>query len=257
LKKQVFLRGRTILMKDNFSKQSDQYARFRPLYPADLFDFLLQLLVEKQMAWDCGTGNGQVALALAPYFHQVLATDISAAQLEKAPSAENIRYAVAPAEACPAPEACCNLVVAGQAAHWFHLDEFYREVRRVSLPGGILALFGYGLLQTDAPVQALLEDFYTRETGPFWDAERRHVDARYQSFPFPFEEIEAPPLWMEYAWTPAHFLGYLSTWSAVQHYIRKKGQDPVAAYAGRFLAIWPENDIKMVRFPLFMRVGRV
>ena len=33
-------------------------------------------------AWDCGTGNGQVAKILAGFFNEVQATDISQNQLE-------------------------------------------------------------------------------------------------------------------------------------------------------------------------------
>ena len=64
-------------MKDNFSKQSDLYSKFRPGYPKQLFEFLLPLLPVKNSAWDCGTGNGQLAVTLSKYFTEVYATDIS------------------------------------------------------------------------------------------------------------------------------------------------------------------------------------
>ena len=71
-------------MKDNFSKQSDLYAKFRPGYPPELFEFLFSLVSDNKAAWDCGTGNGQVALQLSKYFDDVYATDISARQIENA-----------------------------------------------------------------------------------------------------------------------------------------------------------------------------
>ena len=52
-------------MKDNFSKQADLYSKFRPGYPKKLFDFLLPFVPDKKNAWDCGTGNGQVAAKLS------------------------------------------------------------------------------------------------------------------------------------------------------------------------------------------------
>ena len=55
-------------MKDNFSKQSSLYAQFRPAYPKELFQFLLPLVPAKNAAWDCGTGNGQVAVKLSRLF---------------------------------------------------------------------------------------------------------------------------------------------------------------------------------------------
>jgi len=71
-------------MKDNFSNQSFLYAKFRPSYPAALFEFILSLVPDKQSAWDCGTGNGQIAGVLADSFEIVYATDISKNQLANA-----------------------------------------------------------------------------------------------------------------------------------------------------------------------------
>ena len=91
-------------MKDNFSKQADIYARYRPHYPVELFDFILAHVNNRQTAWDCGTGNGQSAKVLAGYFENVLATDISQKQIEHAEPAGNISYSVQPAEQrCPTP----------------------------------------------------------------------------------------------------------------------------------------------------------
>ena len=64
-------------MKDNFSKQANLYAKFRPEYPSELYDFILQHIDNKGIAWDCATGNGQAAKVLAKHFETVFATDIS------------------------------------------------------------------------------------------------------------------------------------------------------------------------------------
>ena len=52
-------------MKDNFSSQADHYARYRPSYPPELFEFIIAQVKEKDMAWDCATGNGQTAKGLS------------------------------------------------------------------------------------------------------------------------------------------------------------------------------------------------
>jgi methylase of polypeptide subunit release factors len=41
-----------------------------------LYDFILSFVNKRGTAWDCATGNGQVASALARYFDQVDATDL-------------------------------------------------------------------------------------------------------------------------------------------------------------------------------------
>ena len=54
--------------KDLFSGHSDIYAKYRPLYPKELYDFIFKHVPVKEMALDCGTGNGQAAAVLADTF---------------------------------------------------------------------------------------------------------------------------------------------------------------------------------------------
>ena len=118
-------------MKDNFSAQAYAYARFRPGYPPQLFDFLFGLCRQFECAWDCATGNGQIAAVLSERFGQVEATDISEKQLQQAPQKSNIRYRVEPAETPSFTDASFDLIAVGQSAHWFDFDKFYPEVARV------------------------------------------------------------------------------------------------------------------------------
>ena len=53
---------------DHFSGHADAYAAARPHYPDALFDSLAALCARHDLAWDCATGNGQAAAALAPHF---------------------------------------------------------------------------------------------------------------------------------------------------------------------------------------------
>ena len=55
-------------MKDHFSTESEKYAQFRPHYPSEFFGYLNEITSHKEIAWDCGTGNGQVAFELARSF---------------------------------------------------------------------------------------------------------------------------------------------------------------------------------------------
>lgn len=180
-------------MKDNFSAQASAYARFRPTYPPELIAELVALAPARQAAWDCATGNGQVAYALAEYFEEVLATDISAKQLAQARQHPRIQYQLEPAEKCSAPDQSFDLIVVAQAIHWFDFEGFYAEVRRVLRPGGVLALVGYGVFSTEnAALNAVIDHFYREITGPYWDPERRHIDEEYRTILFPFEQITMP-----------------------------------------------------------------
>ena len=245
-------------MKDNFSVRASAYARFRPTYPPELINYLAHLPPAKHAAWDCGTGNGQVAVQLAEYFDEVFATDISEKQVREAPAHPRIRYALEPGEQCSAPDDAFDLIVVAQAIHWFDFDRFYAEVRRVSKPGGVLAVVGYGLFQTDSSaLNEVIRQFYTEIVGPYWDPERRYLDEAYRTIPFPFEEIRTPEFSMQYRWSLDDLLGYLGTWSAVQHFERQKGVDPVGLVEAELRRVKEDNEEINVRFPLLLRVGNI
>lgn len=245
-------------MKDRFSDHSTEYARFRPGYPAQLFDFLPALCVRHTRAWDCATGNGQIAAGLAAHFEQIEATDISGNQLRHAVQKVNIRYRAEAAETPSFPDRYFDLIVVGQAAHWFDFDKFYAAVRRVAHPGAVLALVGYNLLTVDVATDALIRHLYSHVLGTYWDAERRHVEAAYSTIPFPFPEKTFPVMDMAYEWTADQLLGYLSTWSALRLYVEKTGASPLSGeFRKNVQEVWPDGVLKTVRFPIFGRIGVV
>ncbi|AFD09442.1 class I SAM-dependent methyltransferase [Solitalea canadensis] len=243
-------------MKDNFSKQSDLYAQFRPTYPPELYDFLLPLVPDVNTAWDCGTGNGQVAAELAGYFEKVYATDISISQLNNAVQKTNIFYSIAPAEHTSFTAQSFDLITVAQAIHWFDFNEFYKEVRRTLKPNGIIAVIGYGLLEINPKLDELINYFYTDIVGKYWDKERKYIDDNYQTIPFPFNEIPAPKLSVSYKWNVDQLIGYLNTWSAVQHYKDKNNENPVGLIIDELINRCG-SDIFEVKFPTLLRVGKV
>lgn len=243
-------------MKDNFSQRSDQYAKYRPDYPAEYYEFLLSKTPGRKNAWDCGTGNGQVAEQLAKHFEKVFASDISAAQIAQAVPNEKIEYSVQPAEETNFSDNQFDLIVVAQAIHWFDFDRFYAEVNRTLKAGGILSVVGYDGPVISPEVNKVKSYFYSEIVGPYWDKERKHIDDRYANIPFPFEEIPSPQLSHCLNWNFEHFLGYLSTWSAVKHFIKDKGYDPVENFRNELKEAWGDDEVKEVCFPIVMRTGR-
>lgn len=243
--------------KDNFSTQAVDYAKYRPHYPPALYDYLFSLVKEKRVAWDCGTGNGQVATALAKVFHQVIATDPSSTQLAQAPVLPNVTYQVATAEHTQLPAASVNLITVAQAIHWFNVETFYQEVQRVAVPGkAIIAVWGYGLLQISPTIDNILQQLYVDILGPYWDAERRHLDQAYRTIPFPFPPFKTPPLTMQLEWNLKDLLGYLSTWSSLQKFIRTNHYDPLPEIAKALQTIWSKEAVlKTVQWELYLKVG--
>jgi len=243
-------------MKDNFSAQAVEYAAFRPDYPDSLVQYVLARTPRCETAWDCGTGNGQLAVKLAPHFTTVHATDISDAQLARAAPRSNIFYKREPAENTDFADKSFDLITVAQALHWLDFEPFYAEVYRTLKDDGLFVATGYALFCVDPEIDLVLHQFYTDIIGPYWDAERRYIDERYATIPFPFEEIKAPSFYRHYEWTFNALIGYLSTWSAVQHYMRAEGEDPVALIAPRLRRAWGVAKTRTVSFPMLLRIGK-
>ena len=210
----------------------------------------------RERAWDCGTGNGQVAIVLAEHFERVEATDISKAQLNSAAAHERVFYSVQPAEKTAFPAAGFDLITVAQAIHWFDFDAFYREVDRTIRPGGLLAVFGYDRPKLSPAVDAVIDAFYRDVVGPFWDRERHYIDEQYQTIPFPYTPIATPVFAIEVEWSFEHLIGYLGTWSAVKHYQKAKGEDPVAGVYAELKKNWGADTMKKARFPILLRAAK-
>lgn len=243
--------------KDLFSSQSKAYAAFRPTYPDALYDFIFQHLKNRDTAWDCATGNGQVAQKLATVFSKVFATDISQQQIDEGFRADNIFYSVGSAERTSFNDSQFDLITVGQALHWINTSEFYQEVKRTSKPDALIAVWGYSLLRVEPKIDDRFDDFYFNIVGPYWDAARKLVEEKYRSIPFPFNEIKSPEFFIEAEWSLAQFSGYLSSWSSTRHYIQKNSKDPVPDFIETVRPLWKDDETKAIRFPVFLKLGKV
>ncbi|MDY0903976.1 class I SAM-dependent methyltransferase [Pedobacter sp. CFBP9032] len=243
-------------MKDNFSSQSAEYAVYRPTYPQELYDFLFSLVNEKDAAWDCATGNGQVARILAQHFQKVYATDISEKQLSQALQLPNILYKVESSDRADVPDDSFDLVTVAQAIHWFNFEAFYAEVKRTLKPDGVIAVFGYGLMLIDKKVDQVIHKLYEDILGKYWDSERRYIEEGYKTIPFPFEEVTAPHFQIKTTWSFSQMIGYLNTWSSLQHYKKANERNPLEYLMTELKDAWGDDAEKEVRFPILLRVGR-
>jgi SAM-dependent methyltransferase len=244
-----------VAFKDHFSRQAADYAKFRPGYPQELFDYLGSVAPSRKLAWDCGTGNGQAAVGLASMFDRVIATDASEKQISSAQAHERVEYRVAPAEESGVDSGSIDLIMVAQALHWFDVDRFYAEARRVLKPHGILAASAYNLLHVELAIDEVINRYCYEVVGPFWPPERQLVE-RFTDLPFPFHEIDSPKFEMTAQWNLEHLLGYLRSWSATQRFIAANKRDPLEAIADDLRAAWGDpGQIRKVVWPLILRVG--
>lgn len=244
--------------EDHYSGHADAYARHRPRYPDALFAWLSTLIPGRELAWDVGTGSGQVAVALSEHVDRVIATDASADQLARAVVHERIEYQNEPADRVALPSQSVDLITAGAAAHWFDLERFYEEVRRVGKRGAVVALFSYGPRDFADAVGPIVHRFQEEVLGGFWPERIQLVHDRYATIPFPFDEIAVPPFVMSAEWNLEELLAFLDTWSASQRYLQQRGTRAVDAIAADLARAWGDPAHRReVRCPLFARVGRV
>jgi SAM-dependent methyltransferase len=244
--------------RDHFSSQSKEYARNRPRYPGKMFEYLASLAPSQELAWDCGTGNGQAALALAESFQRVIATDASAAQIENAFPHEKIEYRVEPSEKTSIESNSVDLITVGTAVHWFDFEAFYQEVRRVSRPAGILAVWTYFFPIIDPKIDRWVEGFYWETLSGYWPERIHYLEERYETLPFPFEEIQPPEFQMEAVWSLDNLVGFLASWSGVRKLVQAGGESAFDEPVQELERIWKKGAKKReIRWPLHFRIGKV
>ncbi|MEX2181510.1 MAG: class I SAM-dependent methyltransferase [Gemmatimonadaceae bacterium] len=239
---------------DHFSGHASAYAAYRPRYPATLFEWLTSVVPGTEQAWDVGTGSGQVAHGLVTRFARVVATDPSAAQVAQAAPHPRIRYAVSAYES-GLPDASAQLVAVGQALHWFDLDAFFAEARRVLQPRGVVAAFAYAHSRVTPEVDRWVREYHDVTLRDLWAPEHHLIHQGYRSLQLPLDEIAAPAFELCEQWTLAQYGGFLRTWSSVQRLIAREGEERVVAFETGLAERWGEARVRPVLWPLVLRVG--
>ena len=241
---------------DHFSTQADDYARYRPHYPSSLFNWLAAQVPANRCALDVATGSGQAAGDLSAHFQTVLGCEPSLSQLCHAKQYAKVRYICSTAEQLPFMSNYFDLIAVAQAAHWFDHPRFNQEAARVLKPGGLLAIWGYGLFRISDEIDTLIHDYYTHTLDGYWPPQRRWIEQAYAGLPFPFPLLDAPAFAIETGWNLPRVLHYLSTWSATQHYIAEHDHNPLDSLEQQLRPRWgaPEK-IRAVRWPIFLLAG--
>jgi ubiquinone/menaquinone biosynthesis C-methylase UbiE len=256
-----------------FDKQAKEYLENRPTYPASWFSQLASLTANHQLAWDVGAGNGQASVSIAEHYDRVIATDISKQQLELARKHPKVTYVLSPPvmtdeelTSIVGEEGSVDLVTVATAVHWFDLETFYPQVKRVlRKPGGVIAVWTYVNPSVSPAVDAVSEDFF-ESTRPYWNPKIKSLLNGYRTLSFPFEAVlengkggEGNPVEtdMEKEVSLDEYLGWFRSLSAVT-IAREKGVELLnEGVLRRFREAWgDENKTYTCKYPLHLLAGR-
>jgi len=246
-------------MTEYFNVRSNDYKKYRPVYPKGLFDFLADTAPANDLAWDCGCGTGQATAALSDYFDKVIGTDVSKGQIKNAIKKPNIIYKVTSEKNSELKNKSVDLVTCAQSLHWLTLNKFYKEVKRVLKPDGIIAVWTYNLFRINKEIDGLIDKFYFDIIYSYWPEQRKHVETGYKELEFPFTKMSTPQFSMEAEWSLDQLIGYLNTWTGVQNYIEFEAFSPLEFIEKELQTIWNKNKSKKKKivWPLTVKVGTV
>ncbi len=242
---------------DHFGAQASLYATFRPGYPKELYSFLCSLVESHDLALDCATGNGQAAVDLAPYFKKVVAFDGSQAQLERAVRNPKVEYQLATAENFHVSESSVDLVTIASGVHWFDREVFFKRVKKILKPHGVVAAWVYCGWSSTSDLAQILHRFEQEVVGPYFPhAFQKSMKTFYESLDFPFEELPKPEFFLDTQVSKDWVLGYLKTWSGTQRFIDQNKQDPTVLIGESLSEVFRASENVDLRFHLALRVGR-
>lgn len=162
-------------MSIDFGRHSDDYAAYRPGFPASFYERLDTFApIAHSRSLDLATGPGTIALELAARGSTVVGIDVSPGQIVTARRVgaerhlgRGVRFAVARAEDTGLGSNAFDLVTAGQSWHWFDGDAVLSEVRRVLRPGGVLTIASYSYLAGHSPIARATEELVL-QFNPSW-----------------------------------------------------------------------------------------
>jgi len=131
---------------ERFTTKAQDYALFRPRYPAELMDLLRDngAIRPNMVVADIGSGTGILTEQLLREGCEVFAIEPNNAMRAKAEEnlghLERFHSIASRAEDTMLPDGSVDLIAIGQAFHWFDLAPTHAEFLRILKPEGYLCL---------------------------------------------------------------------------------------------------------------------
>ena len=148
-----------------FSDRVDNYIRYRPHYPGEAYAFLETELLLKpgHVVADIGSGTGISAQPLLQQGYTVIGiepnTDMRLAAENLLKDFPNFKSVEATAETTQLEDQSVDLILAGQAFHWFDRERCKPEFKRILKPGGQVVLMWNDRRTDSTDFLKVYEDF--------------------------------------------------------------------------------------------------
>ena len=153
----------------DFGRVSSDYAKYRDIYPQELYRRLraLEIGCQGQSVLDLGTGTGVLPRNLAPYGARFVGIDLSAEQIRQAEllsrsSGGNIRYLTGSAEEISFPDTVFDAVTACQCFFYFDHTRLAPKLFRILKPEGKLAIIYMAWLPFEDKIAGASEQLVLR-----------------------------------------------------------------------------------------------
>ena len=226
-----------------FTNRVENYLKYRPRYPAQLLALLESecALTREAMVADIGSGTGFMTELFLQHGNQVFGVEPNAEMraagerlMEQYPAFVSV---VGTAEATTLPDAAADLIVVGQAFHWFNHAAAKTEFKRILRPSGWVVLVWNGFhLEGSAVVRGYHE--LLLKYGTDYSAVSREIDScdlesffapnKYRRTRFPYKQV----------FDFAGFQGRLLSAS----YAPQPGEPPYEAMIGELRQIFDANQ---------------
>lgn len=134
----------------NFGDAAERYRTFRPDYPPEVFDFLVEHVgADRRRAVDLGAGSGQATRKLAQYFNSVTAIEPDARQARAAAWPENVNVEVLTSEEAAFSEGSIDAVISATAFHWMDQEAICKNAALWLRSGGVFFPFAFDAFGVD------------------------------------------------------------------------------------------------------------
>jgi len=173
---------------ERFSNRADAYVRGRPSYPQQIVDHLQQAgaLKRGDVIVDLGVGTGLSAEPFLRSGYSVIGVEPNeamrlAGDQQLAVYVANggaYRSVAGTAEATTLPADTADLVIAGQAFHWFRVEQAANEARRILRPNGWAALIWNDRQSSGTPFLAGYEALLRTHGIDYANTVHRHIDEK-------------------------------------------------------------------------------